>query len=302
MSRPLNARVLAAAGASALLALLVAASPALATPDNKGEHGNPPGNNGTIKVDDAPFDDHPNNEPHVDCVFEIDFYNFDQGDYYADVEFALKSPTGSGQLAASPSRVFIGEDPAGGSDGGDDLDASQQYDLTQALADSGAEPHPKQGYHVKLTIHADGSQGADTKHKVFWIQPCEGTGGEGGGDTGGGDTGGGDTGGGEVGGGNEGTGGGEVGGGEVGGGNTGPGGQVGGGGTTPPAGGEVLGSAIERTAVAAPSGAEVMGIQVERAAPANLARTGARLSVTALLAGLLLALGYALTRMARSQA
>ena len=29
------------------------------------------------------------------------------------------------------------------------------------------------GFHVKLTIHADGSQGADTKHKVFWVQPCE---------------------------------------------------------------------------------------------------------------------------------
>ncbi len=33
--------------------------------------------------------------------------------------------------------------------------------------------HPQQGYHVKLTIHAPGSQGADTKHKVFWVEPCE---------------------------------------------------------------------------------------------------------------------------------
>jgi hypothetical protein len=26
---------------------------------------NPPGNNGTVKIDDLPFDDAPNNEPHV---------------------------------------------------------------------------------------------------------------------------------------------------------------------------------------------------------------------------------------------
>src|SRR5215212_6100053 len=28
------------------------------------------------------------------------------------------------------------------------------------------EPHPNQGFHVKLTINAEGSQGADTKHKL----------------------------------------------------------------------------------------------------------------------------------------
>ena len=32
---------------------------------------NPPGNNGTIKLDDTPFDDAPNNEPHVGCVFQV---------------------------------------------------------------------------------------------------------------------------------------------------------------------------------------------------------------------------------------
>ena len=63
--------------------------------------------------------------------------------------------------------VFIGEDPAGG---GTDLDASETYDLTAALA--GFEPHPIQGFHVKLTVNAEGSQGADVKHKVFWVT-CE---------------------------------------------------------------------------------------------------------------------------------
>jgi hypothetical protein len=31
---------------------------------------------------------------------------------------------------------------------------------------------PKQGFHVKLIVNADGSQGADKKHKVFWVQDC----------------------------------------------------------------------------------------------------------------------------------
>jgi hypothetical protein len=35
------------------------------------------------------------------------------------------------------------------------------------------EPHPQQGWHVRLTINADGSQGADVKHKVFWVSGCE---------------------------------------------------------------------------------------------------------------------------------
>jgi hypothetical protein len=64
--------------------------------------------------------------------------------------------------------VFIGEDDnsGGGSEAG--LDASETYTLDV----SGVTPHPNQGVHVKLTVHADGSQGADTKYKVFWVSGC----------------------------------------------------------------------------------------------------------------------------------
>ena len=89
---------------------------------------NPPGNNGTIKIDDTPVDDAPDNEPHVGCSFQVDFYGYDEGD----------------------------------------LDASQTYTLDL----TGIEPHPLQGVHVKLTINAEGSQGADVKHKVFWVTGC----------------------------------------------------------------------------------------------------------------------------------
>jgi hypothetical protein len=130
---------------------------------------NPPGNNGTIKVDGVPFDDLPDNEPHVSCTFQIDFYGFDEGDLNADVLFEAIPPTGNGEDLLTDT-VFIGEDDnsGGGSEAG--LDASQTYDLTTVL--QGLTAQPQQGYHIKLTIHADGSIGADTKYKVFWVGPC----------------------------------------------------------------------------------------------------------------------------------
>jgi hypothetical protein len=128
---------------------------------------NPPGNNGTIKVDDAPFDDAPDNQPHVGCSFQVDFYGYDEGDLEATVTFAAHPPTGGRQLLLTDT-VFIGEDDnrGGGSEAG--LDASATYTLEL----TGIEPHPVQGVHVRLTVNAEGSQGADVKHKVFWVTGC----------------------------------------------------------------------------------------------------------------------------------
>ena len=143
---------------------LVATIPGQASAD-------PPGNNGTVKVDGIDFDDHPDNEPHVGCVFQVDWYGFDEGeDLFSDVTFEVHPPTGSPEVILTD-EVFIGEDDnsGGGSEAG--LDASATYDLTTAL--EGFEPHPQQGWHVKLTVNNDGSQGADVKHKVFWVSGCE---------------------------------------------------------------------------------------------------------------------------------
>jgi LPXTG-motif cell wall-anchored protein len=100
-------------------------------------------------------------------VFQVDFYGFDEGDLVADVTFESHPPTGPRQVLLTD-EVFIGEDDnaGGGSQAG--LDASATYTLDFA----GIQPHPNQGFHVKLTVHADGSQGADTKHKVFWVTGC----------------------------------------------------------------------------------------------------------------------------------
>ncbi len=58
--------VIAALSAAATATFLAGFGSAWAAP-------NPPGNNGTVKIDDVPFDDHPNNEPHVGCTFQVDF-------------------------------------------------------------------------------------------------------------------------------------------------------------------------------------------------------------------------------------
>ena len=126
----------------------------------------PPGNNGTIKLDNIPFDDYPDNEPHVGCIFQLDFYNYEQGNFNAAVTFTVQPPTGKDIVLLTGS-VFIGGDPAGG---GTDLDGTGVYNLDGTLQPFMA--HPQQGYHIKVKIRAPGSIGADTKYKTFWVQPC----------------------------------------------------------------------------------------------------------------------------------
>jgi len=169
MDQPVSSRravtaLVAAALGAALVWVLPGALP------GAGAGPNPPGNNGTVKIDGVEFDTHPDNEPHVGCVFQVDFYGFDEGDLFADVTFDVWPPTG-GMVTILEDTVFIGEDDnsGGGSEAG--LDAEATYDLTDLLAEF--TPHPQQGWHVKLTVNADGSQGADTKYKTFWVTGCE---------------------------------------------------------------------------------------------------------------------------------
>jgi hypothetical protein len=149
---------------STLCMIGVAAGAALA--------GDPPGNNGTVKVNGAGLVEDGNNDAHVDCQFQIDFFGFDQGVLTGTASFDLQPQSGPSPLFES-SRT-IGEDAAGG---GTDFDGSLFVDLSGPLAASGVAAQPNQGFHVKLTVHADGSIGNDTKHKTFWVDNCGGEGG-----------------------------------------------------------------------------------------------------------------------------
>ena len=135
-----------------------------------GGHGDPAGNNGTVKITPIGEDDGtPQNTPHVVCGFDVEWYGFDEGPgIISEVDFESWAPTAVPMTVSGPAEVFVGGDPASGAgtDSGFDGEATYQLDFA-------GEPHPQQGYHVKLTVHTPGSQGADTKHKVFWVEPCE---------------------------------------------------------------------------------------------------------------------------------
>jgi hypothetical protein len=163
---------MARAGRLATAAAIALIGGALLLPGLAVAASNPPGNNGTVKLDATPFDAAPDNEPHVGCTFQVDFYGYDQGDLDAQVTFEAHAPTlrpGGGSQVLLTDSVFIGEDDnsGGGSEAGLDATATYRLDL------SGIAPHPEQGFHVKLTIDAEGSQGADSKHKVFWVSGCK---------------------------------------------------------------------------------------------------------------------------------
>lgn len=154
MQRSRRSRV---AATTALLAVMLAIPAA-------GSAANPAGNNGTVKVDGLDFDQHPNNEPHVGCIFEVDFYGFDTG-LTADVTFAVKPPSGTDPITLTRSVPLGDNSIRGGSP--DAIDAQERFDLGGLFGD--AYLHPKQGYHVKLTVEADGA----TKHKTFWVTDCD---------------------------------------------------------------------------------------------------------------------------------
>jgi hypothetical protein len=167
MSR--TSRVLLAGATVALAAGLVPTVGAMADA--------PLGNNGTVKIDGRPFDTAPDNEPHVGCRFDVDWYGFDD-DAVSNVEFALQPPTGTQVLLTDSVPLNMGDNvdnEGGGSEAG--WDASRMYNLGPAINAAGVKAHPIQGYHVKLTINTQPTaQGADVKHKVFWVTDCQGSG------------------------------------------------------------------------------------------------------------------------------
>ncbi|MDQ1396699.1 MAG: hypothetical protein QOG64_1958 [Acidimicrobiaceae bacterium] len=161
-----RARAIGALGVSAAAAISLAlpAAPAMAASD----HGNrPPGNNGTIKIDEFPMDGGNGDDPHVDCRFSVNFFGYDGGTRTAKLTFAGQAPTGGGVLQESTTSWTTDRRTSG-----NQFDATVgPIDLTEALAKAGVSP-AKQGYHIKLTVNVTGSQGSDAKHKVFWLKPC----------------------------------------------------------------------------------------------------------------------------------
>ena len=132
-----------------------------------GNGSSPPGNNGTVKVDNYldtnTNDQAPNNEPHVSCAWGIDAYGYEASAPTGTESFLQHPPTSGG---SAQQQTLTNSHPRGT---GRTYNGSTDNSLTLV-----GSPHPKQGYHVKLTYTAtDGNtQGNTVKHKVFWVQPC----------------------------------------------------------------------------------------------------------------------------------
>ncbi|MFI6264003.1 LPXTG cell wall anchor domain-containing protein [Micromonospora sp. NPDC051006] len=162
----------AALTAAAATACLAVAAPgwanAAALSQAPGGH-NPPGDNGTVKIDGAPFSDKVDNQPHVTCDFELEFFNFD-ANQAADITLTAQPPSGKDIVVWSVRNRVISTDAAGGAE--NDHDEVIRLSATD-LALGGLTAHPKQGYHLKLDVDLVDGKSSDAKHKVFWLQPCE---------------------------------------------------------------------------------------------------------------------------------
>ena len=144
---------------SALIAGIMAGSAA----------ADPPGNNGTVKIEEALVDgidgENNANHPHVSCPFAVRWYGYDTGTQTTEVSFAGQLPSGTSAVPATAGR---GSFTFEGHGSGDQVDHTEVYELDT----SGLVEHESQGFHVKATITTTGSQGNDTKSKVFWVDGC----------------------------------------------------------------------------------------------------------------------------------
>jgi hypothetical protein len=143
----------------------------------------PPGGNGTVKVDEIAFDGGAgsgpgnDNDPHLDdCSGQVEWYGFDTGELAATVTFTVSPPTDATAPDAETQLVLQtvvhdGDGPGVPNDAAA-LDGVLPFDLTELLEPF--TPQPAQGYHVKIQVETPGTQGNDVKHKVFWIEACDG--------------------------------------------------------------------------------------------------------------------------------
>jgi hypothetical protein len=139
------------------------AGPAAAEPA-----GDPPGHNGSVKIEYVDDEDQtPENSPMQPCTLNVEWYGLDEGDIDTQVSFKLKAPTPDAELSVDgPTEVPVGEDAASG---GRDLDAAETY--TFAIE---GEPGP-QGHHLRVDVLTPGPKGLERKTKVFWVESCAAT-------------------------------------------------------------------------------------------------------------------------------
>ncbi len=125
----------------------------------------PAGNNGTVKINDEVFEDDPGNgnEPQLTtCEVIVRWHGFDEGERKSTVTFTSQAPTKKYQLK-SPIGPQNATFTAPARENGNTQSNQKAYTL------SFTGPAEARGYHVKIEVTTDGTQGKDTKYKVFWL-------------------------------------------------------------------------------------------------------------------------------------
>lgn len=183
--RPRTLITRAAATIVAAVALAIVTAPAAGASEHVAD---PPGNNGTVKVDgldlfdgpghteapNEPDATEPDNDPHLTCGFQLEFFGFDE-DQVADVVLTAHPPTGEGAVVLERRGELISDDAAGG--GPNDVDATIDVAVDELDAAGFTSVHDQHGWHVKLTVEVFEADGVTrvpggVKHKVFWLEPC----------------------------------------------------------------------------------------------------------------------------------
>lgn len=162
--------LMAASLTLASLGLGATAASATGNGRGNGNGGNqPPGNNGTVKIDEYPVDSGHDNDPHVTCPFAVTFWGYDGGTTQnATINITPVAPTSGGQTYTTTTSWKV-DSRTGGSQYDQTVEVTAA-DLAPAL--NGVTPQAQQGYHLRLEVEVTGSQGSDDKYKVFWMQPC----------------------------------------------------------------------------------------------------------------------------------
>lgn len=151
------------------LALSVFGALAIAQPASATGGDQPPGADGSVKIDENPVDDDPSNEPHVECGFSLQFFGFDDGTNHADVKFYAWPGTGD-KTEVTPQLGASSFDFEGGRPAGNTLNHTEDYELDT----SGITPNDKGEVHIKVDVTVTDAGGKELfhKYKVFWVKAC----------------------------------------------------------------------------------------------------------------------------------
>jgi hypothetical protein len=126
----------------------------------------PPGNNGTIKVDEWTMDNGQDNDPQLPCSLSISFFGYDAGTRTATITLTPWAPTAGGHPYLGGTTWTLASRGNGST-----WDANIQISQAQLTANNtfaGITPS-HHGYHVRVEAEVNGSRGSDDKFKMFWL-------------------------------------------------------------------------------------------------------------------------------------